>query len=161
MGIIEYKSNKKLLIIILVASLFLNACAVTQPELKPTTTKKIDEVSLAELVKTTSRVDLLLFLSDGSKIQGKYDGFTEDSAESDSSDNILSGKIHFMTSGEIRKIHSNDILKIFIQTEHQNLGNVAQNVAKIYVSAVAIFTGALVALLLLGIIFQGCAITCE
>ena len=161
MGIIEYKSNKKLLIIILVASLSLNSCAIAQTKLKPTTTKKIEEISLVDIVKMASRIDIVLFLTDSSKIQGKYVGFTEDSAESDSSAKILSGKLHFMTSSEIRKIHSNDILKIFIQTEHQNLGNVAQNVAKIYVSAVAIFTGALVALLLLGIIFRGCAITCE
>lgn len=161
MGIIEYKSNKKLLIIILVASLSLNACAVVKPELKPTTTKKIEEISLVDIVKMASRIDIVLFLTDSSKIQGKYDGFTEDSAESDSSAKILSGKLHFMTSSGIRKIHSNDILKILQLTEHYNAGNAAQNVLKIYVSAVAIFTGALVALLLLGIIFQGCAVTCE
>ena len=161
MVIIEYKSNKKLLIIILVASLSLNACAVVKPELKPTIETKIEEVSLVDIVKMASRIDIVLFLTDSSKIQGKYVGFTEDSAESDSSAKILSGKLHFMTSSEIRKIHSNDILKILHVTEHRNAGNVAQNVLKIYVSAVAIFTGALVALLLLGIIFQGCVITCE
>ena len=161
MGIIEYKSNKKLLIIILVASLFLNACAVAKPKLKPVFTKKIEEITLDELVKFTTNIDLMIFLKDGSKFQGQYDGFILANSDSDSSITMITGDLHVQTSEENRIISSNEIVKILYVTEHQNAGNIAINAAKIYLSFLTIAVGSLAAILLISIIFQGCAVTCE
>ncbi|TFB12685.1 hypothetical protein E3V33_04760 [Candidatus Marinimicrobia bacterium MT.SAG.4] len=153
MGIIEYKRNKKLLIIILVASLSLNSCAIAKPELKPTTTKKIEEISLAELVKYTTKIDLVIFLNDSSKFQGQYNGFTSANTDSDSSNMMITGDLYVQTSDENRKISSNEIVKILHVTEHHNIENIIHNAGYIYLGVMAMT-------ILMLLIFNGCAVQC-
>ena len=161
MGIIEYKSNKKLLILILVASLFINACASAHPHLKPLTIKKTEEITLDELVKFSTNIDLVIFLKYSTKLQGNYDGFEVAESDSDSTNTMLTGDLYLQTSAENIKISSNEIVKILYVTEHQSSVNLALNVATIYVSGLVIFVGSLAAVLLFAILFDICFIQCE
>ena len=161
MGIIEYKSNKKLLILILVTSLFINACAAAHPHLKPLTIKKTEEITLDELVKFSTNIDLVIFLKDSTKLQGNYDGFVLADSDSNSANNMLVGDLYVQTSAEIIKISSNDIVKILYVTEHYSSVNLAINVLKIYASVlVSIVVGGALMILIIGL--SGvCVVQCE
>ena len=160
MGIIEYKSNKKLLILILVASLFINACAAAHPHLKPLTIKKTEEITLDELVKFSTNIDLVIFLKDSTKLQGNYDGFVLAESDNDSTNTMLVGDLYLQTSAEIIKISSNDIVKILYVTEHYSSVNLAQNVLKIYFGSLVVIIGATAVLFLIIGLSGGCLITC-
>ena len=160
MGIIEYKSNKKLLILILVASLFINACAAAQPNLKPVTIKKTELNTLDELVKFSTNIDLVIFLKDSTKLQGNYDGFVLAESDNDSANTMLVGDLYLQTSAEIIKISSNDIVKILYVTEHYSSVNLAQNVLKIYFGSLVVIIGATAVLFLIIGLSGGCLITC-
>ncbi|MCH8271813.1 MAG: hypothetical protein IIB41_01035 [Candidatus Marinimicrobia bacterium] len=160
MGIIEYKSNKKLLILILVASLFINACAAAQPNLKPVTIKKTEVITLDELVKFSTNIDLVIFLKDSTKLQGNYDGFVLAESDNDSTNTMLVGDLYLQTSAEIIKISSNDIVKILYVTEHYSSVNLAQNVLKIYFGSLVVIIGATAVLFLIIGLSGGCLITC-
>ena len=160
MGIIEYKSNKKLLILILVASLFINACAAAHPHLKPLTIKKTEEITLDELVKFSTNIDLVIFLKDSTKLQGNYDGFVLAESDNDSTNTMLTGDLYLQTSAEIIKISSNDIVKILYVTEHYSSVNLAQNVLKIYFGSLVVIIGATAVLFLIIGLSGGCLITC-
>ena len=160
MGIIEYKSNKKLLILILVASLFINACAAAQPNLKPVTIKKTELITLDELVKFSTNIDLVIFLKDSTKLQGNYDGFVLAESDNDSANTMLVGDLYLQTSAEIIKISSNDIVKILYVTEHYSSVNLAQNVLKIYFGSLVVIIGATAVLFLIIGLSGGCLITC-
>ena len=160
MGIIEYKNNKKLLILILVASLFINACAAAHPHLKPLTIKKTEEITLDELVKFSTNIDLVIFLKDSTKLQGNYDGFVLAESDNDSTNTMLVGDLYLQTSAEIIKISSNDIVKILYVTEHYSSVNLAQNVLKIYFGSLVVIIGATAVLFLIIGLSGGCLITC-
>ena len=160
MGIIEYKSNKNLLILILVGSLFINACAAAQPDLKPVIIKKTEEITLDELVKFSTNIDLVIFLKDSTKLQGNYDGFVLAESDNDSTNTMLVGDLYLQTSAEIIKISSNDIVKILYVTEHYSSVNLAQNVLKIYFGSLVVIIGATAVLFLIIGLSGGCLITC-
>ena len=160
MGIIEYKSNKKLLILILIESLFINDCADAQPHLKPVTIKKTEVITLDELVKFSTNIDLVIFLKDSTKLQGNYDGFVLAESDNDSTNTMLVGDLYLQTSAEIIKISSNDIVKILYVTEHYSSVNLAQNVLKIYFGSLVVIIGATAVLFLIIGLSGGCLITC-
>ena len=160
MGIIEYKSNKKLLILILVASLFINACAAAQPNLKPVTIKKTEVITLDELVKFSTNIDLVIFLKDSTKLQGNYDGFVLAESDNDSTNTMLTGDLYLQTSAENIKISSSEIVKILYVTENYSSENLAMNVLKIYVGSLVVLIGGTALMFLIIGLSGGCLITC-
>jgi len=159
MIITQINRYKHFLVLILIPSILLNACASRAYKNNVFDTK-LEFKFIEDLLDLKEGTYLVVDLKDDSRIEGSYSKFVPMGIQNDSADVTFGGELYLIVNEEQLLIHAGDIKNIWSEKTDFFGGNPLVDVIKLYGFGLVIWTETLTIVLLTAFVLNGCVITC-